>query len=138
MRRRRFLPTVVVTAVLLPGLVMAAPIAGPCGRCGDDTACQLQQPAQAPDAAHACCETGRTGATPEPSLASSSCECGREAPPATLGGAPSMVDGSAIESDAPAAVAVASPILVAGVSCRKPPAPPPSPSVFLIDCAFLT
>ncbi len=129
---------VVLTAVLLPGLAMAAPIAGPCGRCGDDTACRLQQPGQSPDAAHACCESGRTETTPEPSLASSRCECGREAPPATLGGAPSIVDGSAVESFAPAAIAVAVPILVASAGCRRPPAPPPSPSVFLIDCAFLT
>lgn len=82
MTRAFSLRTVAVVALLLPGLVMAAPIAGPCGLCSGGDTCHMKRPVEQEPENHSCCGETPTDAPPEPSLGSSDCECGREAPPA--------------------------------------------------------
>ena len=138
MRRRQIFSSVIVTVALLPGLALAAPVAGPCGRCGDNGTCRFEQPTQSPSPPHACCAAGRSQAVPGPSLDGQRCECGRDIAPATLGDAPPLMNGSALDAPTALAAAVSLSTTVMGRGCNQLPAPPPSPPVFLVDCAFLT
>ena len=138
MRRRQIFSSVVVAMVLLPGLALGAPVAGPCGRCGGNGTCCLEQPVEPPGSPHGCCAAERSETVPETSLGGSTCECGRDVAAATLGDAQPLIDGSALDAPAPLAAAVSLPTTVMGRGCNRPPAPPPSPPVFLVDCAFLT
>jgi hypothetical protein len=128
----------VIVALLVPGLASAAPIAGPCGGCGGGESCHLQQPIQANEDTHACCEMSAENAAPTTNLGSSSCECGRDAPPGVAADTRAPVETElaqtsgreTIDSDAPANVAFSYTASLA--------APPPAPPAFLIACAFLT
>ncbi len=129
------LRTLVVVALLLPGLAMAAPVAGPCGLCDGGMACPSMETALAEPSS--CCDGG-TGEIPQEVPASTmNCDCGREAPPATapdiapfdetvsLGTSSETVSVSSFGTDG------------AVLSAVDAPAPSP-PLLFLIDCAFLT
>jgi hypothetical protein len=130
-------PTIAVVALLLPGLVMAAPIAGPCGLCGDGDDCRMRQPAQSETAGHSCCDTDSKTST-EPSLGSSKCECGREAPPALTAGSPTSVETLSTGESALGTVSLTAAATVAFSYAVRMVAPPPAPPAYLIDCAFLT
>jgi hypothetical protein len=129
--------TIAVVALLLPGLALAIPIAGSCGLCGDGDVCHMQQAERPATESHSCCET-ESETPPEPSFGTSACTCGRETPPALAADAPLTVDTVA---DATSFLEKTPPESPAGVKTShsgRPPAPPPSPPAFLIDCAFLT
>jgi hypothetical protein len=112
--------TAVVVALLLPGLVLAAPTAGPCGHCDSGVPCPRTAVPEVKTDPHSCCDSNDE-TPPVPSFGSADCDCGREASPA-------------VTADAPLA-SVAAP---AAVTFAGQPAPPPARPVFLIDCAFLT
>lgn len=126
-----------VIALLLPGLAAAAPTPGPCGHCGESAPCPMTEVRQATVESHSCCgET--TEVSPEASLGSSGCECGREAPPAVAASAPSAPENGTAEF---LRVTTADSVTTTAAVATSPdvdPAPPPTPPVFLIDCAFLT
>lgn len=125
-------------ALLLPGLAMAAPIAGPCGMCGDGESCHVRQLILTVEDTHSCCETSSDEALPATVLGSSNCECGRDAPLALTADTRAPVSSSLVEA---AAGIPANPIIQSGshrMSTDLPPAPPPPPPAYLIDCAFLT
>jgi hypothetical protein len=94
-------------------------------------------PAKEQGAAHSCCGSTDDAAARQ-SLSSSTCDCGREAP-ATLAAAhkPPTDSGPAVGADqASGAPQARIGSLVSGAV--RPPAPPPSPPLFLIACSFLT
>ncbi len=126
-----------VVAGLLPGLVLAAPVAGPCGLCDRGLPCADMEPARSQGASHSCC--GSTdGAAERQSLSPSTCDCGRKAP-ATLaaGNQPPTDSAPAVGADqASGAPQARVGSLVSGAV--RPPAPSPSPPLFLIACSFLT
>ena len=137
MKRRYCFRTAVIVALLLPGLALAAPIAGACALCGDGDDCHMQQSAQPAPETQSCCDT-TSEAPPERSLGSSHCDCDRETPPAVVADpAPTVKTGTA---DVPRAklVAPVSPTRAATGHPTSAPAPPPAPPAYLIDCAFLT
>jgi hypothetical protein len=125
-----------VIALLLPGLAMAAPTAGPCGRCGDDVPCPMNEIRGLRSYAHSCC--GETSEPVEAALGSSDCQCGREAPPAVAASAPAAPEDGSAEDPRPLA---SDPVTTEAVAVRgsdvEPP-PRPVPRIFLVDCAFLT
>jgi hypothetical protein len=141
MRRELPLSSVALLALLLPGLVLAAPVAGACGLCDRGVPCPSMAAEAPAAAAHSCCggEVADAAARPEPStLAAEACDCGRAAPPAVAAvGAPAPDNGM---SGAP--VAALRPVnvglQVAAAKGRRAPAPPPHPLIFLIDCVSLT
>ena len=137
MRRVTRSATFAIVALLLPGLAIAAPIAGPCGRCGNGDGCHLQQPAQTAPEAHSCCDRN-SETPPETSLGSSNCECGREAPPALTAESTTTVENVAATSTALESVTSLLPVGLEISNSSRPPAPPPAPPAYLIDCAFLT
>jgi hypothetical protein len=137
MKRVTPLYSVAIVALLLPGLVLAAPIAGTCGRCGEGDDCHLQQSVQPAPGTQSCCDTA-SEAPPEPSFDSSNCECGREAPPALSADASLTVETTSVEASVFESVRPTSGV-GSKFSCPgRPPPPPPTPPTFLIDCAFLT
>lgn len=137
MRRSAFFRAAMVVAVLLPGLVLAVPVAGPCGLCERGLPCADMGTAAPQKAAHACCGSTDDAAS-RPSLSASTCDCGRKAP-ATLATAHKPPTDSApavgVEETTVATHARAGE-LVSGAA--RPPAPPPSPPLFLTACSFLT
>lgn len=137
MTRGLSIRTVAIFALLLPGLVMAAPIAGACGLCGDGDGCHMQRSPEPAKAAHSCCDT-ETETTPEPSLGSSICECGREAPSAVTADSSHRVETLAEIATGVKSISPVSPSGqgLSNSSCSA--APPPAPPAYLIDCAFLT
>ena len=130
--------TVAVTLLLLPGLVAALPPQGPCGLCERGLPCATMELAGAERLAHGCC-SGATDETPgQAPQQIVECDCGRPAPPATATaqgavpepGDPGLSRGAAdAVTDRHAALVVVS---------SAPPAPLPSPPLFLAACAFLT
>ena len=70
MTRRISIRTVAIVALLLPGLVISAPIARACGLCEDGSGCHLQQPREPSPDTHSCCDTD-SETPPETSLGSS-------------------------------------------------------------------
>jgi hypothetical protein len=129
--------TAVVVALLLPGLVLAAPTAGPCGHCDSGVPCPRTAVPEVKTDPHSCCDSNDE-TPPVPSFGSADCDCGREASPAVTADAPPSFESAA--ADAPVAV-LTSPASVAApaaVTFAGQPAPPPARPVFLIDCAFLT
>jgi hypothetical protein len=126
-----------VIAGLVPGLVFAAPFQGPCGLCERGLPCADMEPGNREAAAHSCC--GATDdATDQESLSASACDCGRSSP-ATLAAAHTPVTDSAPSlgvNEASGAPQARAGELVSGAA--RPPAPPPSPPLFLIACSFLT
>ena len=137
MRRELSVRTVVVVALLLPGLVMAAPIAGSCGVCGDGEDCHMQRPVEPSNDFHACCDA-ESETPPEPALASSNCECGRDAPPALTAASPTTVETAFTATSTLEDIDSTAPIGAAFADSTRPPPPPPAPPAYLIDCAFLT
>ena len=129
--------TAVVVALLLPGLALAAPTAGPCGHCDRGEPCPRTESVEPASETHSCCGEPDE-AQPPASLGSAICDCGREAPPAvTADTAPLLETATAY---APRTLAAAS-VSASGAATTCPigeRAPPPTPPVFLIDCAFLT
>ena len=128
----------VVVALLLPGLALAAPIAGPCGLCDSGMPCPSMAEAPAKADAHSCCGGEADQAPAAPSLGSSNCDCGRDAP-------------LAVSSDPAPNPHISSPDAVRDFKVAEPPRseaeaaatrnvrPPPSfPPTFLLDCVFLT
>lgn len=126
-----------VVAGLLPGLVLAVPVAGPCGLCDRGLPCADMEPAKSQGAAHSCCGSTDDAAARQ-SLSPSTCDCGRKAP-ATLASAhkPPTDSGPAVGADeASGAPQARVGSLVSGAA--RTPAPPPSPPLFLIACSFLS
>jgi len=137
MRRVRPSVTFAIVALLLPGLVIAAPIAGSCGRCGDGDDCHLRQPVQPAPETHSCCDA-ESETPPEPSLGSSNCECGREAQPALTAESTTTVENAFTANSTQETISTASPAGAAFSDSSRLAAPPPASPAYLIDCAFLT
>ena len=137
MTRGLSIRTIAILALLLPGLVMAAPIAGACGLCGDGDVCHMQRSPEPAKGVHSCCDT-ETETTPETILGSSSCECGREAPSAVTADSSHRVETLAEIATVVRSISPVSPSgqELSNSSCSA--APPPTPPAYLIDCAFLT
>jgi hypothetical protein len=141
MSRELPLSSVALLALLLPGLVMAAPVAGACGLCDRGVPCPSMAAEAPAAAAHLCCggEVADAPARPAPStLGAEACDCGRAAPPAVA-----AVGAPAPDNDPAAApIAALRPVnvghQVAGAEGGRAPAPPPHPLIFLIDCVSLT
>ena len=137
MRRVTRSATIAIVALLLPGLAIAAPIAGPCGRCGDGDGCHLQQPAQTAPEAHSCCDS-ESETPPETSLGSSNCDCGREAPPALTAESPNTVETAFATNLTEETISATAPVGASFSDSSRLAAQPPAPPAYLIDCAFLT
>lgn len=137
MRRVRPSVTFAIVALLLPGLVIAAPIGGSCGRCGDGDDCHLRQPAQPAPETHSCC-AAESETSPEPFLGSSNCECGREAPPALTAESTTTVETTFSANSTREIICTTAPDGAAFSVSSRLAAPPPVPPAYLIDCAFLT
>jgi len=137
MRRVRPSVTFAIIVLLLPGLAIAAPIAGPCGLCGDGDGCHLQQPAQTALEPHSCCDS-ESETPPEVSLGSSTCECGREAPPALTAESTTTIETASTATSTQQAISTTAPIGTAFSVSSRLADPPPTPPAYLIDCAFLT
>jgi hypothetical protein len=137
MRRGTSLRVACVLALLLPGLVLAAPTAGACGHCDRRVPCQAMSEPEIPTANHSCC--GETApATPAPSsFGAKACDCGHEAPLAVGGLDVSFTESSAGEPLPNGDLEDAESTGSAAAWSNRPPAPPP-PLIFLIDCVFLT
>ncbi len=87
MRRSEFLRTLATVALLLPGLVFAAPAAGACGLCDRGLPCPSMTTPEPAATPHSCCSEAAVTAPDSPapsSLGSMACDCGREAPPAVI------------------------------------------------------
>ena len=128
---------VAIVAVLLPGLVIAAPIAGACGLCGDGDDCHMQRSPEPATESHSCCDA-ETETTPEPSLGSSTCECGRDGPPAVTATTPTTLEIASTATTTPESINLTSPVGAAFSYSTRLAARPPAPPAYLIDCAFLT
>jgi hypothetical protein len=137
MRRVTRSATFAIVALLLPGLAIAAPIAGPCGRCGDGDGCHLQQPAQTAPETHSCCDS-KSETPPETSLGSSNCECGREAPRALTAESTTTVETVSTANSTQQAISTTALVGTEFSVSSLLAAPPPTPPAYLIDCAFLT
>lgn len=137
MNRNFSIRTAAILALLLPGLALAAPIAGACGLCGDGDDCHMQQSVKPAAETHSCCDT-ESETPPEPSFGSSNCECGREAPPALTAESQTTVETAFATTLTREKISPASPIGAAFSYSTRLAAPPPAPPAYLIDCAFLT
>ena len=137
MTRGLSIRTVAIVALLLPGLVMAAPIAGACGLCGDGDDCHMQRSPEPATESDSCCDA-ETETTPEPSLGSSTCECGRDAPPAVTATTPTTLETAFTSTTTPETINLTSPVGATFSYSTRLAAPPPAPPAYLIDCAFLT
>jgi len=138
MKRFGTFRSIAIAALLLPGLAIAAPIAGPCGLCGDGGSCHMKVSAKQVSENHSCCGEKPAENPPEPSLGSSDCGCGREAPPAVTADSSTTIDTESSQALTEENIGSTVPIETAFVCAGRPPAPPPSPPVYLFDCAFLT
>jgi hypothetical protein len=125
-----------VVALLLPGLVMAAPTAGACGHCDRGAPCPRTESVEPAPETDSCCGSEKE-TPPAPSFGSADCDCGREAPPAvTADTAPRLETAAAAAPHTMVAAPASVPDATAASSAGEPAAPP-APLVFLIDCAFL-
>lgn len=129
--------TVAVVALLLPGLVTAAPVAGPCGLCGNGDGCHMQRPPQEVSEAHSCCDSTSRDVPRAPTLGSSSCECGRDVPAAVTAEWTVNVEQLAAMASSSGSVDSTAPNPTMFPRSGRPPAPPPEPPAYLIDCAYL-
>jgi len=137
MTRGLSIRTVAIVALLLPGLVMAAPTVGACGLCGDGDDCHMQRSLEPATESSLCCDT-ETETAPEPSLGSSSCECGRDAPSAVTATTPITLESASATTTTPETINLTSPVGAAFSYSTHPVASPPAPPAYLIACAFLT
>jgi hypothetical protein len=136
---RRLLPrTAVLIVLILPGLVTAAQIQGPCALCASGLQCPGMEPESPGRVPHDCCGGAADEAPSDPSLRSSVCVCGRDLPPALaeVEQTPTETGSSQMAHAEGAVVSSNGETVVAG--CGRPPAPPPTPPLFLVACAFLT
>jgi hypothetical protein len=98
----------------------------------------MKRPVEQESKNHSCCGEAPPETPPESSLGSSGCECGREAPPSVA--AESMTTFDSVSSPT-STEGVLNQVTAFGMelsSASRPPAPPPAPPAYLIDCAFLT
>jgi hypothetical protein len=133
----RTLLRIAALALVLPGLVAAAASPGPCGHCDRGVPCPRAEMSHNAPSQHACCGDETATAPSAPSLASSGCDCGREAPLAVTAdqvASPELV--AAARTDHGEAASRGSGRVTARCLDR-PPAPPPSHPTYLLDCAFL-
>ena len=137
MKRVSSVRAAAIVVLLLPGLAMAAPIAGACGRCGEGDDCHLQQAVQPAPETHSCCEM-ESETQPEPSLGSSNCECGREAPPALTAESSTNVETAFTANSTEETISATAPVGASFSDSSRIADPPPAPPAYLIDCAFLT
>lgn len=137
MTRGLSIRTAAIVALLLPGLVIAAPIAGACGLCGDGDDCHMQRSPEPAKESHACCDS-EIETAPEPSLGSSSCECGRDAPSGVTADSSQRVENLAEIANGVESVSPVSPFDLEFSNSSCSAAPPLAPPTYLIDCAFLT
>ena len=138
MNRRSLPRTAVLIVLILPGLVTAAQIQGPCALCASGLQCPGMEAASPGRVTHDCCGGAAEEAPSGPLLRSSLCVCGRDLPPVlaqaeqppteTGPSQASHVEGAWVFADCGAVVA----------GCGRPPAPPPTPPLFLVGCALLT
>lgn len=138
MSRTTPLRTFVVAVLLLPGLALATPVAGPCGLCDDGMACPSMQSTGVEAAPSSCCE-GDAGETQSvPVGGAMDCDCGQDSPPAIA--AETSNAHSTFSVEAPPEDGDVSTLAVdsAAFAAVEPPTTPPPPLLFLIDCAFLT
>ena len=127
-----------LVALLLPGLALAAPIAGPCGLCESGMPCPSMAETPSNTTGHGCCDPEPEEAPPAPALASSQCDCGRDAPPAVSSEpAPNPHLSPLIAARDSHVVAPPQSEAVAAATREERP-PPATPPTFLLDCAFLT
>ena len=138
MERVGSLRSLAIIALLLPGLAMAAPVTGPCGLCGDGDTCHMKRAVEQLPQSHSCCGETPAEAPPAPSLGSSDCECGREAPPAVIVESLSTIDTGSSPALTETTISPVTPVGSEFANFSRPPAPPPAPPAYLIDCAFLT
>jgi hypothetical protein len=142
MRRGNTLRTISLVTLLLPGLVLAAPMAGSCGLCDRGAPCpNMTAPAPAV-ANHSCCGEAVVEAPTRfapSSLGSTACDCGSDAMPAiiTTVEAPTM-EADHAEASVGAVVSAALGFQTATRARDRDSTTPPSPLIFLIDCVFLT
>ncbi|MDX2436656.1 MAG: hypothetical protein QNL88_06345 [Acidobacteriota bacterium] len=141
MRRVEFFRAFAIVALLLPGLVFAAPTAGSCGLCDRGVPCAGMSTPEPTTTNHSCCGEAATEAPTAPttsSLSSKACDCGREAPLAvTVAPSPGTDVGAAnVANDGNVSTGVTPRIAFA--ACDRHPPPLPSPLIFLIDCVSLT
>lgn len=130
------LRTFVVAMLLLPGLALATPVAGPCGLCDDGMACPSMLSTGVEAEPSSCCE-GDAGETQTvPVGGAMDCDCGQASPQATA--AETSNAHSTFSLEAPPEDGDVSTLAVdsVGVAAVDPPTPPP-PLLFLIDCTFL-
>lgn len=129
---------VMIVALLVPGLVLAAPVAGPCGYCDRGMACPTMAQEEVAREVHGCCDDSADPEPERPSKSLSSCDCGQPVPPAVAADpAPAPYSDSL---DQPVTDSVAT-MLDGNSESSSPvraPAPPPSPPIFLAACVFLT
>lgn len=132
---------IAISALLLPGLVFAAPVAGACGLCERGVPCPDMTPRVSETTADSCCgdmAVDRHESQTPSSFSSPTCDCGRTAPAAIASTAiPTIDDEVAVASGI---VGVAENSASGEIARRneRPPAPPPTRPIFLVDCAFLT
>jgi hypothetical protein len=141
MIRGAFFRRAFVMALIVPGLALAASVPGPCGQCERGLPCPSMVQGKDAPADHACCDVtakDRSDSVPGMSLGRSDCDCGRPA----IGVAPAVewpqvVAGASLRT--PAVVPSTQAGHPAGTfDAGRPPAPPPSPPLYLVDCSFLT
>jgi hypothetical protein len=116
-------------------------VPGPCGLCERGLPCPSMVQDKDSSADHACCDVmarDRSDSVPGISLGRSGCDCGRPA----IGVAPAVEWPLVVAGASPQAVAVIPPTRAAHAAgtfdAGRPPAPPPSPPLYLVDCSFLT
>ena len=141
MRRTDPLRAFAIVALVLPGLIFAAPTAGACGLCDRGVPCPNMATPEPVAAAHSCCgDNADAPAAPAlSSLSSEACDCGRDAPPAvvTAVAAGKTEVGNAAVSDEVITHSAVS-VQKATAPCDRHSTTPPPPLLFLLDCVFLT
>jgi hypothetical protein len=141
MRLREFLRAFAIIALLLPGLVFAAPTAGACGLCDRGVPCPNMATPEPVASAHSCCGEAAVDAPAKsapPSLGSMDCDCGRDAPPAIAAVEAPTTQANDAEASCDAVVSVAINVQTTDAACKLPATTPPHPLIFLVDCVFLT
>jgi len=128
----------VLIVLILPGLVTAAQIQGPCALCASGAQCPGMEHARPGRVPHDCCGGAADEARNGPSLRSSVCVCGRDFPPvlAQAEQPPTETGSSQVSHTEGAVVSANGEAVFAG--CERPAPPLPTPSLFLVGCAFLT
>ena len=142
MRRQESFRAFAIIALLLPGLVFAAPTAGACGLCDRGVPCPNMATPEPIAAAHSCCGDDAADAPVDSgssSFSSKACDCGRDAAPAVVASveAPTTkVGNAAVSHEVYLNTAVS--VQTAASPVDRPSTTPPPPLLFLLDCVFLT